>query len=266
MAQHSYTITVKGHIKVKAGYHYAQGWSAHGIASLATDDDPCYEQFESKPFAYNDISHCIEGDLILDRNVRLTPYANYSAEGGVAVCPGPLGMMGDVNACSGFYPAVHYYNVNMGDIKRLLEVKTDEKVVDALYRGMYIQAFSVLELFLCDYLLCGIFNDDCCYENAIKNYKLNSISNQDEIETTIIKRVNEEVFHRFNHVMGLYERILNKKLPDTGLLSKMCELRHDLVHRYVFTKNNHMNIISVTKRDISKLITECDKFVARLGV
>lgn len=266
MSQHSYTITVKGHIKVKDGYHYAQGWAAGGIASLATDDDPCYEHIESKAFVYNDISHCIEGDLILDRNVRLTPYACYSAEGGVAVCSGPFGMMGDVNACSGFYPAVHYYRVNMGDIKRLLEVKTDERVVDVLYRGMYIQAFSVLELFLCDYLLCGIFNIDGCYEKAIKHYKLDSIINQEEIETRIIEKVNKQVYHRFNDVRDLYEGILDKKLPDTGQLSRMRNVRHDLVHRYVFTTKNHMDIISVTKSDLCKLIAECDKFVSRLGV
>lgn len=266
MSQHSYTITVKGNIKVKDGYHYAQGWAAGGIASLATDDDPCYEQIESKSFAYNDISHCIDGDLILDHNIRLTPYAIYSAEGGVAACSGPFGMMGDVNACSGFYPAVHYYNVNMGDIKRLLEVKVDERVGDVLYRGMYIQAFSVLELFLCDYLLCGIFNIDGCFEKAIKRFNLNRMSNQDKIETKIIEKLNEQVYHRFKAINELYEEILDKKLPDTGQLSKMCKLRHDLVHRYVFTKKNHMNIISVTKRDICKLITECDKFVSRLGV
>jgi len=265
MSQHSYNIIVKGNIKVKDGYHYAQGWAACGIASLATNDDPCYEQIESKPFSYNDISHCIEGDLILDRNSRLTPYASYCAEGGVAVYSRRLGLLGGVSACSGYYPAVYYYNVNMGDIKKLLEVQIDANFEDVLYRGMYIQAFSVLELFLCDYLLCGIFNIDGCYEKAIEKLHLGRMSNQERIQTSIIERLNEQVYHRFNYVKELYESILDKELPDTGQLSKMCKLRHDLVHRYVFTRKNHMNIISVTKRDICKLITECDKLVARLG-
>ena len=266
MSHPSYIIKVKGNIQAKDGFHYAQGWAARAIASLARVDGPCYEHIESKPFVYNDISHCVDGDLILDHNSRLTPYAYYSAEGGVGVCSGPFGMMGDINACSGFYPAVHYYNVNMGDIKRLLEVKTDETVVDVLYRGMYIQEFSVLELFLCDYLLCGIFNIDGCYEKAIEKLHLSRMSNQERIQTRIIEKLNEQVYHRFNDVRDLYESILDKILPDTGQLSKMRELRHNLVHRYVFTRKNHMNIISVTKRDLCKLITECDKFVARLGV
>jgi len=261
----SYTITVKGNIFVKEGIHYAQGWGAMGIASLDLGDN-CFESIESKPIAYNVISHTIDSDLVIDKESRLTPYATYCAEGGLAVASGKLCPFVDVSCTPGYYPAIRYYHQNMGEIRQSLCDEVGARVEDAFLRGLYISVFSIFELFLCDYLLCGIFNVEGCYERALVTFNIENAIDPDMTEKRIMEIVNSKVFHRFDKISILFESILNRALPISNEEFKV-ELgkRNDLVHRFVFTKEDHMNIVSVTREEVEELINKFNKIVDRLG-
>lgn len=261
----SYTITVKGRIIVKEGLHYAQGWGAKGIASLDNGDN-CFESIESKPIAYDVISHSIDSDLIIDKESRLTPYATYCAEGGLAVASGKLCPNVDVSCTPGYYPAIRYYHQNIGEIRRSLCTEVPVRVEDAFLRGLYISVFSVFELFLCDYLLCGIFNVEGCYERAVVRFNKGKADDPDRTERKIMKSVNKEVFHRFDDVKDIFEEVLNKVLPISNEEFKIeLDKRNDLVHRFVFAKENHMNIVSVTREEVEVLICKFNSIVERLG-
>lgn len=261
----SYTITVKGSIIVKEGIHYAQGWGAMGIASLGTGDD-CFESIESKPIAYNVISHTIDSDLVIDKESRLTPYATYCAEGGLAVASGMLCPNVDVSCTPGYYPAIRYYHQNMGEIRRSLCAEVGVRVEDAFLRGLYISVFSVFELFLCDYLLCGIFNVEGCFERALVELKVEKEVGPELLEKRLMEKVNSQVFHRFKDVKVLFKKILKKHLTISKKeLQKELDKRNDLVHRYVFTKENHMNIISVSREEVENLINKFNRIVDSLG-
>ena len=157
MSYRPYFIEVSGSIIAKEGKNYTQNW----VASSCHDDQAQYLSGE-----YNENQHAIRGDLILDKKTRAVPYATYYAKGSVGIAedafPGT-----DLAFSSGFYPAFAYFKEYIAEIRTALEIHVHDEARILYYNGLYLSAFSVLELFLCDFLLCGVFFKEEYYEKAL---------------------------------------------------------------------------------------------------
>ena len=265
MSNHQFVIRVKGNIKIKEGIHYTQGCGAFGIGSL----EQCSEMdmligtghlVKSVQFVFNENEQSVDSDLIVDRNTRLIPYAYYVADKGFMDHSGLL--QHSYQECPGYYPAIHCYRNNIDEMKRLLTLDINTDAEEAFCRGLFLQVFSILELFLSDYMLCGIFNVDGCFERALRYFNLcqhKHIKENDKM--SLCNAVNEIVFHRFELVDFMYGYILEKNFPEVGELQSFLKDRNNFAHRYVFSKKNHMQPQSINRQKVNRLIKACDAFV-----
>ena len=265
MSERNFVIKVKGKIIIKEGIHFIQGCGACGISSLEQYSEMNMligtgHLVESASFDFNEEDQTVDSDLIVDRNIRLVPYACYVAEKGLVDYSGLLDHSFQV--CPGYYPAIHCYRNNIDEIKRLLTLEINTDAEEAFCRGLFLQGFSILELFLSDYLLCGIFNVDGCYERAIRYFTLCQHKHIKENDMmSLCDAVNETVFHRFEMVNFMYGYILEKDFPEVGGLKTFLNDRNDFAHRYVFSKKNHMQPQLINRQKVNRLIKACDAFV-----
>ena len=265
MSDIRFIIRVKGSIIIKDGSHYAQGCGACGIGSLEQYSEMDLligtgHSVKSASFVFNENEQSVDSDLIVDSNTRIVPYACYVAEKGVVDHTGLL--EDSFQLCPGYYPAIHCYRNNIDEIKRLLTLEINTDAEEAFYRGLFLQVYSILELFLSDYLLCGIFNVEGCYERAIRYFTLclhKHIKESDKM--SLCKAVNETVFHRFEIVNFMYGYILEKDFPEVGGLQSFLKDRNNFAHRYVFSQKNHMQPQPINRQKVDRLIKACDVFV-----
>lgn len=272
MSKHPYVINVKGRVISKVGNHYAQGYAARGIATFdGTIGDV-------REYTYYKSTHSIVGDLILDGTKRVPPYAIMSADGGIAdlgssnesVVDGVTHYMQidrGITYLPGYSAALMCYRENMEQIKSSLSLKVDSRAESAYVRGLYVDAFSVIELFLGDFLLCGIFTDDNCYDRLLSSdlFDINDTSSSLEIETAVLSKIEETVFHNFNIVRKFFKRIIGFDLPDTTSLERLLHRRHNIVHRFSYSNIDRIRQCVPQREDVQKLIKECDLFVSQLS-
>lgn len=262
MAKHEYVIKVEGRIVNYKGDHYAQGWAAGGIATL---DDTITK---IQDYSYKRITHSVEGDLILDGSKRIPPYAIMSAAGGICDLRREIefgiGLEGGLVYLPGFDGAFAYYHDNIDEVKALLNINVGDNVETSFIRGLYVDVFSIIELFLGDYLLCGIFTNDEYYENCLKSdfFKFGKNATDQEIESGILDKIEKIVFHDFDKVRRLFKEILNSTLPDSKELEKLLHKRHNIVHRFSYSNIDRIRLCIPTREDVRNLIDACDKFVS----
>lgn len=263
MSKRPYVIKVTGRIFSASANNYAQDWQAGGIASLSTIDEENHGILDNSDYNYLEDIHTVDSNLILDNSKRAVPYAIYQADGGV--CDMNCSELdGGITAISGYGPAIYYYAENMSEINKLLNIDIPEVAQNFYYGSLYVSTFSALELFLSDYILCGIFSADDCYDRAVSHFNLENQNDPSVIEKTILEKFEKMVFHRFDDVKCLYCEILHKDLLDTSRLNRMIHKRNNIVHRFFYTNKNRMKICEATKDDVSELMSECSKFTENL--
>ena len=203
-----YIKRINGSIIACDKIHYAQ-------------DLVCYrkKEFENKEL------------LILNDTHRAIPYATYIAEFdigrfGLEDIPltSPMQMINDIECDLVSAPKHHaaylYFKENIEIIKKQVSdsVNIPENLEQPLYRGLFTDVFSVLELFLSDVILCLIYNcDDKYYEKAIEFFiKEKKIENTvNDIEGKVHKFFYDEiVYHRFEKVKDIFKEIFDIDIPD----------------------------------------------------
>lgn len=103
----------------------------------------------------------------------------------------------------------------------------------------YAYAVTLLESFLGDTLKTIISENDIFLNNAIskfkvlKNVKLSELSDTNlDVNSLVIKKVSEVLFHNIPNVIEMFEQILNINLDiDISKIVKLTKLRHDIAHR-----------------------------------
>ena len=147
-----YLIEVKGAIFANSKIHYAQNWCSFAVTT-ALEERGTYD-YEAK-------THTVKGDLILNDNRRSVPYAIYCGEKGICSTSG-----GSVCSWSGYGAALEYYKENIAKISNQLNVEIVGDISQVLYRGLFTDVFSTLELFLSDLMLCLIYTNEDIFEKA----------------------------------------------------------------------------------------------------
>lgn len=254
-----YFIEVKGDIYSTGGTQYAQNWVCMDISHF----DPNNEFDDT--YLYDKDTHTVKGNLILTENRRAVPYAIYFTKRGIAT-----GIdNGDKFFCyPGYGAALAYYNDNISKISSLLECNKVSKEIEQVFlHGLFTDIFSILELFLSDFILCMIYTNETIYDKAVLYYKT---SKQTKNEVSEIERMvhdfffNGIVYHRFDKVAYIYTHLLGIQFPDTEGLKKFLPKRNNIVHRFSFSNIDRMEIISITKDTVKDLIKEINLFVDKL--
>ena len=255
MSYRPYIIEVKGDVIAKEGCHYAQDWVA------MTASEYC-NQMGAYEYAYDESTHSVIGDLYLTLKMRAAPYAIYCAAKDVAVAAD--NQYADVAAAPGFLPAFLYFDEYINQIKCDLDIQVPDRIRALYYNGLYVSVFSVLELFLNDVLLCGIFSNESYYYNAMSEFGFSEPVDQFEIENKIKEKITKIVFHRFDKVSKIYKSILGFKLPNTKELKNKIHRRNNIVHRYALTNIDRMQVCDASYDDIINLIDIVVQFVEQL--
>lgn len=255
MSYRPYFIEVSGNIIAKEGKHYTQDWVAYSEMKSIIDQS-------IKPI-YNPNLHSFSGNLILDKNTRAVPYAFYVAKEDVIA---EVGAQGDVDlVCSpGFYPAFAYFDEYIKDIRTSVDKSIDDEIKELYYNGLYVSTFSILELFLCDFLMCGVFSQKSYYENALTILKIKADSDQYKIEKSIKDTVFKVVYHRFDDIKKLFMRIFGFDFPDYRDLALLIYRRHNIVHRYSLSNRDRMSVCYASREDVLRLVETVICFVEEM--
>ena len=251
MSFRPYIIRVSGSVVAKEGKHYTQNW----VACACSEGN-----IEQTPFVYSEKKHSIIGDVFFDKKRRAVPYALYVANGSVGIQEN-AGSDVDISCCPGFYPAFAYFNEYIGEIRNGLDIQVEEKIRDLYLNGLYVGAFSVLELFLCDFLMCGVFFKETYYQNALRVLGVGENPDQYVVEEKIKNVVYRKVFHNFEDVEKLFRDIFDFGFPDWKELNKRIYRRHNIVHRYSLSNKDRMTVCDATSDDVRDLIKTIGVFV-----
>lgn len=251
-----YMIYVKGEILANDLTHYAQGWACGGV---------CSNECPIDNYDYNESTHSVNGNLILNATKRAVPYAIYYTDKDIAVAS-----TGNIVAWHGYGAALGYYKENIAIVQRQLNNSLIcNELIPPLYKGLFTDVFSILELFLSDIMLCVIYSDENAFNKAVSYYKLEKLKNIKISVTEIEKRMHkfffdEVVYHKFKVVNKLFEKIIGIKLPQYNSLDKFLHKRNNIVHRYSLSNIDRMQETVILKKDIEELIKASNQFTDQI--
>lgn len=246
-----YIITVEGEIIAKNKQHYAQNWVCSDIGSPISDTTYHYEKS----------THTVKGNLILDEDRRAVPYAIYYSKKGICATES-----GHIIAYPWPGAALEYYKEHVNKIKAMLCAEFPDILLDTFYRGLFIEVFSALELFLSDFILCAIYSEETIYNNSLNYYRLKkSIADETQIEKKMHNFFfNGVVYHAFDVVHKMFDSILKIEFPNTKDIERLLHKRNNIVHRFSFSNLDRMSISKITKDDIVELLNVVDVFINTL--
>lgn len=245
-------IKVLGEIKCEdESPQYALGWSCGGFGGESADP----------AFKYNDKKHIVESDLILNSRVRSVPYAFYYTEKGICG--------GHIVAGSGIGGAYAYFNETVSSITDRLSLNLDKLISETVYNALYVETFSALELLLADTLLCFIFSNEECYNNAVDFYMKESKQKKVIKKDDLINKVHSFffkniVYHSFSRVNRAYFQIIGINLPPTKEINRLIHLRHNIVHRHSMDSISRMCVTSASKESVEQLLQIIKSFTQSL--
>lgn len=257
MGFREYRIEITGNAHAKEGKHYAQNWAAGSVSDG--------EAVQMDRLGYDSKKHSITGNVVFDKHLRAVPYACYVANGSVDI-DRTMDPNADFSCCSGFDPAFSYFNEYIADLRSSLDVPIDERVAELYYNGLYISAFGILELFLCDFLLCGVFWKEGYYLNALTKLGVKLRPDQFLVEEKIKNAIYNKVFHRFDEIQDIFDFVFGFGFPDWTELDKRIDRRHNIIHRFALSKENRMVVDYATREDVEDLIQTIEKFVEDMKV
>lgn len=249
-----YMIEVKGQIIATAKRHYAQGWSCKNLVESVSGEK--YAEFDDK-------TRIVNGDLVLNENRRAVPYAIYCTEKGIGATS-----EGDIYCARGYMPAWEYYKENIETISAQLIYEIPNGVARTFYQGLFMETFSVLELFLSDFILCIIYSNEMVFKRAIeyfKNEKNVEYNNSLKIERNMHNFFfREVVYHRFDDIRKMFNTIAKIDFPDYIKLKGFLHKRNNIVHRFSYSNEDRMLLTIINSEDVSELIKYSNKFVSQL--
>ncbi len=228
-------IYVTGNILSESGYHVAKEWFA----------------LAGKEYK-NEAIQIIEGDLVLTNNSHTIPYCMYAAAGDVACTYGNIAWLGDAELL------LHRYQSNIVKLKQLAELSVPEDLIEDHLKCLNAGVFAEFESFMIELLSTLILSDKSRYEGFITRKNIDKDGN-------ILNKVYKSIHHILGHKLkDLKEEFdaLQIKLPDTSVIGRYIEYRHDVIHRSgKKVMGNHLKTLAFTKEKLFELIEDFDAYV-----
>ena len=131
---------------------------------------------------------------------------------------------------------------------------------------------TLLEAFLGDTIKALISENNVYLNNALERvdqirntkYSLFDLSKSGmDLSGLAIKCVSEVLFHKIDKTMEMYKKVLGCKINiDTSKVKLIIDIRHDIVHRNGYTKENE--VIDILPHDLYQAITDIKNLVDKL--
>ncbi|WP_101756625.1 HEPN domain-containing protein [Oceanicoccus sp. KOV_DT_Chl] len=168
--------------------------------------------------------------------------------------------------------AIHrYFFGELEELERLVKKNISIDKPYLIYRMTYAHAVTLLEVFLSDTVK-SLVNEKLTYfENArkideLKNakYSLDFLAkNESNPRNIAIKELSKILYHNIPKVKRMLEIILGQRVDiDISKLSKITNIRHDIVHRN--GKTTEGNPIYLDQSDLLEMIGEIKIFAKEL--
>lgn len=257
MSFRPYIIEITGSAQATEGKHYVQNL----VAGSASDGSIIIEN----ELNYDPKKHTIIGNVVFDKKLRAVPYATYVANGSVGIPKGARPGT-DFSICPGFYPAFAYFKEYINELRGCLDVTVDTRVKDLYYNGLYIATFSILELFLCDLLMCGVFWKEEYYLRALIKFGVKERPDQFVVEEKLRNAVYSKVFHRFEEIEDIFCSVFGFGFPNRQELDEKIESRHNIIHRFALSKQDRMIVRDASHESVKGLILTICQFVEEMKI
>lgn len=230
---------------------YAQGWACGSIGGSPS----------SPTFAYNRDEHVVLGDLLLSETTRSVPYAFYYTEKGIRG--------NHITCLPGEGPAFSYLYESLSSLEQRLLLPVDTIDAETYYNALFVEAFSTLELYLSDLLLCCIFGNEKVYLDAVSFFRHKKKAciipkDQDALINTIHNYFFNFVYHRFDKVAQVFKGIIDVDFPSYDGLSELLRKRNNIVHRCSLDGFSRMVKTTVTKESVGELLKLVSQFAYSL--
>ena len=163
-----------------------------------------------------------------------------------------------------------HYNQRIEDIKEFINVDTiTEKHQLIRNKLLFVSIIASVETFICDIILTKIVNDEKSFHEYFKSIpggkvkneikqKYNAI-NPGHFEQNVIDYVLNDSYCNIKKISTLFSKILHINIDNQQIMNANFQKRHGFAHRNGRDKDG--NYISVTNKELNKLINECSSFV-----
>lgn len=259
-----YIIKVNGEIKIISGTHYCQDLSCKSFGGETNNGSYIFNP-ESHYIKGTDTWITVEGDLILTDKMKAIPYALYYTEKGIVVYNNADSYIG-----GGYNTSFCYYNDSINYIHSILDKTIDSNALsEIVYRSLFIDLWSILELLLCDLLLCMMYIYDDVHDLARKYY-IRKITHGNKTEIKNLAKAEREyffdkiVYHRFGEVGRMYKNILGVDMPNIADVASYIHTRHNIVHRHSLSNIDRMQVSTISRDDVNKFLNDIENFVKEL--
>lgn len=144
----------------------------------------------------------------------------------------------------------------------------DAEVKATLYRLLYANIISKMEVFLCDTIVQQVLRTDDNKKRFLQTYEplaeqkfpMKAIyAKWDALDSIIRNALTSIVYHDLKLVRALYSKAIGVNIPDNPAINDAIQIRHDIVHRN--GKDKDGNLRDIKKEDVLTLAQTVADFI-----
>ena len=215
----------------------------------------------------NKYKHLVKDDLIKDITHELVKYSNKWS-------PKPTkednyNKYTEIKNIKEISNIIHIFNNSINNLKLLLKIKIPDSEIQKYQNDLlFSNVYTIIETLLSDIFCFKIFSSKDIQRKFLENYdEFNNkkltfaelFDKYENIENEINDTLDKFLWHKFETVMKLYEKVLDVKI-NLGYFIKYRDLRHDIIHRNGRKqKINDLDYNIVEISDIEKLIENAEQ-------
>lgn len=166
------------------------------------------------------------------------------------------------------------YDVTHTDIEKMLDASSalPEDIKPMLYKLLYANAITMMETYLGDTLKREVLKDEASMRSFVENYKpfkeieirlSDLFFKRDALPQYIRETLSSILFHDLRKIKPIYKDVLNIDIGDVRDLYRAVLVRHDIVHRNGFDKEEKEHVI--TKEDVQQLQDKVQKLIEQVN-
>ena len=172
----------------------------------------------------------------------------------------------DINEISNI---VHIFNNSINNLKLLLKIKIPDSEIQKYQNYLlFSNVYTIIETLLSDIFYFKIFSSKDIQRKYLENHEefntkklsfAELFDKYENIENEINETLDKFLWHKFETVMKLYEKVLEVKI-NLGYFIRYRDLRHDIIHRNGRKqKINDLDYNIVEISDIENLIKNAEQ-------
>jgi hypothetical protein len=175
----------------------------------------------------------------------------------------------DIATINSFFQNFH---ASLENVRSLLEAKLNAEAESHLFRLLYANVITALEVYLSDAFINTTLGAKSLLRRfvettpAFKEQRF-SISElyqtMDNVEKKARKYLGEVIWHHLERVKPMYKETLGIEFPLAEKIFKAIAIRHDIVHRNGKTKDGKEHIIQ--QEEVRELLSEVEGFVEHIA-